>query len=121
MSLIRLFYRDYGIEFETPVYRIPRDSKIERLDDMGFRKGIPIKDRAIGIQPSCIAGELYYLPYILFNRSPGHLEDVVARFIEDKKARAREFISDHFAARGVSLDELLESRQAILEGADEEV
>ena len=110
ISMVRLFYKEFGIDFEIPVYEIPRDDKRRILGELGIRMGIPIRDRYLGIQPSCIPGELYYLPYVLFNKSPGHLESVVARFIDAKKAVARAYVEEHFRAQGRDLDTLLAER-----------
>lgn len=85
VSMVHWFYRDWEVEFFVPVYSVERDDKRAMLKEMGFRMGIPIKDRYLGIQPSCIPGELYYLPYILFNKSPGHEESTVAKYIAEKR------------------------------------
>jgi len=85
VSMIHWMYRDWGVEYFVPVYNLARDEKRRMLKEMGFRMGIPVRDRYLGIQPSCIPGELYYLPYVLFNKTPGHQEETVARYIASKR------------------------------------
>ena len=92
VSMIHWFYADWGVEFFVPVYSVERDDKRAMLKEMGFRMGIPIRDRYLGIQPSCIPGELYYLPYILFNKDPGHEENTVAKYISEKRQQLDEHI-----------------------------
>lgn len=94
VSMIRSMYRDWGVEYFVPVYTIPRDEKRAMLKKMGFYMGFPVRDRYLGIQPSCIPGELYYLPYVLFNKSPGHQEKMVARYIASKRKMVDEFVRD---------------------------
>jgi len=96
VSMVHWLYADYGIEYLVPVYGITRDEKRKRLREQGFFLGIPVLDRYLGIQPSCIPGELYYLPYILFNKAPGHDEETVARYISGK----RPVIDAYLAGRG---------------------
>ncbi len=100
LSLIRLFYADLGIHFFTPVYDLERETEQAELRRRGFRMGIQIMGRNVGIQPSCYAGLTYYLPYLLFNKPPDHDEANVARFIRDKGATTRELVGEWFAARG---------------------
>lgn len=108
VSMIRFFYEEYGIAFVTPVYDMPRNEERAMLKDMGFYMGFNVlKDRHMGIQPSCMAGELYYLPYVLFNKSPGHKEEVVAEFIAEKQKIAREHIRSYFAEKGLDVDVLV--------------
>ncbi|MBM4353010.1 MAG: hypothetical protein FJ109_04325 [Deltaproteobacteria bacterium] len=85
VSMIHWLYADYDIEYIVPVYGIGRDEKRAQLRREGYFMGIPLLDRYLGIQPSCIPGELYYLPYILFNKAPGHDEETVARYISEKR------------------------------------
>ncbi|MBM4387834.1 MAG: hypothetical protein FJ088_08855 [Deltaproteobacteria bacterium] len=92
VSLVKILYEDHGIQYIAPVYDISRDEKRKRLKEMGFRMGIPVRDRYLRIQPSCIPGELYYLPYILFNKGPVHEEKTVAKFIMDKREIVEEYI-----------------------------
>ncbi len=57
--------------------------------------GIAIGDRHIGIQPRCIPGELYYLPYLLFNKALEHEEMAVANFIAKKEKSAKSIIEEY--------------------------
>jgi hypothetical protein len=91
---VRRFYADWGIEFQVPAYDLPRAEKQKMLADLGFRMGIPVRDRYLGIQPSCIPGELYYLPYVLFNRDPGHRDEDVLDYIGRKRPLLDEAIRD---------------------------
>lgn len=85
LSMIARFYGDHGIRFAPTDYDVPRDEKRAFLKLSGFRMGLPIRDRYLGIQPSCVPGELYYLPYLLLGRPPVHPERAVARFIREKR------------------------------------
>jgi predicted subunit of tRNA(5-methylaminomethyl-2-thiouridylate) methyltransferase len=85
VSMVHHLYRDWGIDYFVPVYHVSRDEKRRMLRDEGYFMGVPLLDRYLGIQPSCIPGELYYLPYILFNKAPGHEEETVARYIASKR------------------------------------
>jgi hypothetical protein len=122
ISMIRFFYEEYGVAFVTPVYDMPRSEEREMLKMMGFNMGLKVlKDRHVGIQPSCMAGELYYLPYVLFNKSPGHKEEVVAEFIAEKQAVCRQHIADYFAEKGLQVEDLvqrLRDRATALGGAE---
>jgi signal transduction histidine kinase len=85
LSLVSHFYQDNGISFEPTDYDLGRDAKRELLKTSGFRMGIPLRDRYLGIQPSCVAGELYYLPYLLLKRPPRHPERMVAEYITSRR------------------------------------
>ena len=100
VSMIHWLYRDWGIDFFVPVYTMERDEKRAMLKEMGFFMGIPILDRYLGIQPSCVPGELYYLPYILFNKAPGHDEETVARYIAMKRPLLEKVIGDATGKEG---------------------
>ncbi len=93
VAKIRGFYCDYGFPFRNPVYTDLREDSIKVLKRMGFRQGLRIRDRFLGIQPKCKPGELYYMPMILRGTEPDHDEQVVARFLDDKLAWARGHIS----------------------------
>jgi len=85
VSLIKTLYKEHGLEYLTPVYKIGREKKSRMLKKMGFFMGIPILDRYLGIQPRCIPGELYYLPSILFHKAPYHQNPHIYRFFNSKK------------------------------------
>lgn len=93
LSMVRAFYARHSIEFFTPVYEQEREQSRERLAEMGVRSGIAVLDRQLGIQPTCVAGELYYMPYLLFNKRVKHEDDVVARFIAAKLPIADEIVA----------------------------
>lgn len=122
ISMIRFFYEEYGIAFVTPVYDMPRNEERDMLKKMGFYMGLKVvKDRHVGIQPSCVAGELYYLPYVLFNKSPGHKEEVVAEFIAEKQQVCRQHIKEYFEAKGLKVEDMvarIRERAAALGGAE---
>lgn len=94
ISALRNIYRGYGIRYINPGFGVPREKKIELLKEKGFRMGIRIRDRFIGIQPKCIPGELYYMPGVLFNRFPNHCKKDVYRFINDKERIIGEYIKN---------------------------
>jgi len=94
VSLVMMFYEKYGIDYFVPVYNQTRQEKIKKLKSLKFHMGIPVKDRFLGIQPRCIPGELYYLPYILFNKALEHEKTIVTRFIEKKQQIAERYIKE---------------------------
>lgn len=96
VSLIMMFYERYNIDFFVPVYKQTREEKIKKLKELKFNMGIPIKDRFIGIQPRCIPGELYYMPYLLFNKALDHEKPLVVQFIKKKQEMAERYIEDYF-------------------------
>jgi hypothetical protein len=101
--LVREFYARYGIEYRTPVYTLSRESEIEFLEKEGFRMGLRIGDRFLGVQPKCHPGEIYYLPFLLFNQPPRHDEDKVARFLEEVQGTAHRLIQSWCDERGIPL------------------
>ncbi|MCZ7581871.1 MAG: 7-cyano-7-deazaguanine synthase [Deltaproteobacteria bacterium] len=101
INTIRAFYEEYGMEFETPVYDQSREESIKTLKAMGFKMGVRIGDRFLGIQPKCRAGELYYLPYLLLGTYPDHDEKQVIGFIRGKLDIARDWIDGHCRSVGV--------------------
>lgn len=111
LSLIRFFYEDLDVDFGTPVYEAGRDAKREALSRKGMRLGAQVMGRHLAVQPTCLAGELYYTPYLLFNKPVAHDEAEVARFIDGKQRIARELVAGHFEARGIRLDDLLVDRR----------
>ncbi|MFC1576254.1 hypothetical protein ACFL3J_01135, partial [Candidatus Omnitrophota bacterium] len=94
ISLIMGFYEKYNIDYSVPVYKQTREEKIKILKDLKFHMGIPIKDRFLGIQPKCIPGELYYMPYLLFNKDLEHKGPLVASFINEKQKIAEHYIKE---------------------------
>ncbi len=101
--MIREMYDRYGITYSTPVYTIPREEEIRILKEKGFRMGLRIGDRFLGVQPKCHPGELYYLPFLLLNQPPKHDEELVARFIEEKREVAHRIIVEQCGQRKISL------------------
>lgn len=99
LALVRALYARWGVAFSTPVYDIPRSEKRSFLDGLGFFRGLPVGDRAFFIQPRCIPGELYYLPFVLLGQTPRHDEEMVARFIRDKGVRLDAWLTTRLGAR----------------------
>lgn len=99
---IREFYARLGIEYRTPVYTIPRAEETAFLRQQGFRMGFRIGDRFLGVQPKCRPGELYYLPFLLFNQPPKHDPDRVTAYLDEKAEQARAFVVEECARRGVA-------------------
>lgn len=91
--MVRELYARYGIAYRTPVYTMPREEEIAFLKREGFRMGLRIRDRFLGVQPKCHPGELYYLPFLLFNQPPVHDEERVAAFLEEKSELAHAHIA----------------------------
>jgi len=114
LTLIRFFYERYGIDFGTPVYEMTRDESRELLEKWGLEMGVRVMDRHLGVQPTCIAGELYYVPYLLFNKRVKHDEATVASFIDEKQRICDGIVRDYFGGKGIELDELIADRAAQL-------
>lgn len=100
---IREFYARYGIEYRTPVFTTPREEEIEFLRKEGFRMGIRVRDRFLGVQPKCRPGELYYLPFLLFNQPPKHDAAPVVAYLDEKAEVAHAWVREACAQRGVAL------------------
>ncbi len=113
LSLIRFFYEDLSVEYGAPVYDATRDESRADLRRRGVRTGLTVLGRQLGVQPTCIAGELYYLPYFLLNKPVKHDEDKVAAFFEAKVPRAKEFVREGLRRRGLELDALLAARPTV--------
>lgn len=96
VAKVKGFYCEYGITFENPVYKIKRTESIEELKKRGFRMGLQIGDRFLGVQPKCKPGELYYMPLLLRGTPPAHNEQDIARYIDQKIDWARTYIDVHF-------------------------
>jgi tRNA U34 2-thiouridine synthase MnmA/TrmU len=95
ISLIGKFYEKYDENYFVPVYKQSRKEKIRELKTIGLRLGLQIGDRFLGVQPKCIPGELYYLPYLLFNKAMDHKESLVSNFIEEKIEFAQQYIKKY--------------------------
>ncbi len=102
-SLFRFrdFYAGFGIEFRVPVYQLPREQEIADLRRRGFRMGLRIRDRFLGVQPKCHPGELYYLPFLLLDQPPLHDPDQVSQFLSEKTAAARQYIERRCEVAGL--------------------
>ncbi len=85
LSLITHLYADHGVDFVTPVYAIDRPEKQRWLRENGFSLGLEIGGRHLGIQPTCHAGEVYYLSYVLFNKRVNHDDGAIARYIGSRR------------------------------------
>lgn len=101
---IHEFYARYGIDYRTPVYTIPRSEEIAFLRKEGFRMGFRVGDRFLGVQPKCRPGELYYLPFLLFNQPPKHDHDQIVDYLDEKAEIAHSWIVNECARRGLGLD-----------------
>lgn len=94
ISLVSDFYKQYEIEFNAPVYSITRAKKREKLANLGFKLGIKIMDRHIGIQPKCIPGELYYSPLLIMGKKPFHQTKEVYCFYKEKLPILKKYINN---------------------------
>ena len=91
---IKDFYAYNKIDYSLPVYNVPREEEIAELKKKGFFMGIRILDRHLGIQPRCIPGEIYYLPYILFKQPLRHAETDVRAYIRAKREKLQPMIDE---------------------------
>lgn len=110
LSILRYFYEDLGIEYGAPVYDVSRERSRAVLRDAGVRRGLTVLGRQLGVQPTCVAGELYYLPYLLLNKPVKHDEAQVAAFFESKLPRAREAVFARLRAQGLDGEQLVAER-----------
>jgi predicted subunit of tRNA(5-methylaminomethyl-2-thiouridylate) methyltransferase len=101
VHLIRRLYARWGVDFRTPVYTIPREEEIDYLKTQGFRMGFRIGSGFLGVQPKCRPGELYYLPFLVFNQPPVHDEDKVTAFIEEKGRAADAHLAEWCRRMGI--------------------
>ena len=93
LSLTYQMYADHGVEFTAPVYEMTRDEKRAWLKERGYNLGIQIGDRHLGVQPTCHAGELAYLSYVLFNKAVNNPEHGVAGYIESRRPFIDEWVT----------------------------
>ncbi len=114
LTLIRFFYEQYGVKFGTPVYEVRRDDSRQLVKKLGIKMGVQVMDRHLCIQPTCVAGELYYMPYLLFNKKVVHDEQTVAAFIDEKQKICDRIVRRYFKTKGVEVDDILASRKAQL-------
>ncbi len=103
---IKKFYKDYGINFETPVYSVPR-CDLELL-----KKGIKSEKQQIfygndNTQGGCHGSNfhtfylrLYYLPR--YGRE-AH-EKISSDYFREKLEFCRKYIDDYFSKKGIDLD-----------------
>ncbi len=115
LTLIHHFYEDLTVEFGTPVYNVRRAASKELIRSLDLNMGYEVMDRHLCIQPTCLAGELYYMPYLLFNKRVKHDEGEVARFIEKKSEICNKIIDAYFEKKGVVLRALLADRRQQIE------
>lgn len=92
---IQRFYQDHGLGYEAVDYSVTRAVKKAALVAQGFRMGIPLLDRHLGIQPRCIPGELYYLPFVLLGQAPTHPEEMVEAFIQAKRPLMDQMVREY--------------------------
>ena len=112
LTLIHHFYDDLTVEFGTPVYNVRRAESKALIRELGLNMGYEVLDRHLCIQPTCLAGELYYLPYMMFNKRVKHDEAEVARFIEKKAEICGRIVRAYFEKKGLDVDALLAHRRA---------
>ncbi len=110
LSLIDFFYEDHAVAYGAPVYDATRDESRDVLKEAGVRTGLTILGRQLGVQPTCVAGELYYLPYLLLNKPVEHNEENVAAFFEKKTPAAKLLVREGLASVGLDVDELIAAR-----------
>ncbi len=94
LSMVRAFYKRFDIDFFTPVYEQTREQSRKTLEKLGVRTGFKVMDRHLGVQPTCVAGELYYMPYLLFNKRVKHEDKVVMSFIAAKMPIAEKLVRE---------------------------
>ena len=110
LTMIDHFYDSMAVDFGTPVYEVSRQASKALIRKWDLNMGIEVMDRHLCIQPTCLAGELYYMPYLLFNKKVKHDERVVAQFIDEKAEICNRIIAEYFRKKGVDLQELLADR-----------
>ncbi|MBT5423687.1 hypothetical protein HOK76_04305 [archaeon] len=106
VKLIRKLYKKYGISFVTPVYNLKRKEEIKKLKELKFNMGyMQIMDRFLGIQPKCLAGEIYYLPNILFREKPKHDDKQIKLFFKRKSDFVDKTIKLHLMNNNLKFDD----------------
>ncbi len=100
--------------YRTPVYTFPREREIEELRRRGFRMGLRIGSRFLGVQPKCRPGELYYLPFLLLNQPPKHDEEEVAAFLREKREVVRAVITEWRETRACESNAFEAGRHGVL-------
>ena len=119
LSLIQFFYEDHTVDFGTPVYEVRREDSRRAIKELGLKMGVQVMDRHLCIQPTCLAGELYYMPYLFFNKPMKHDEPVVGKFIKEKTAICHQVMTEYFRRKGIDLEALLADRREQLAAAQE--
>jgi len=119
LSLIQFFYEDHTVDFGTPVYEVRREDSRRAIKELGLKMGVQVMDRHLCIQPTCLAGELYYMPYLFFNKAMKHDEPVVGKFIKEKTAICHQVMTEYFRRKGIDLEALLADRREQLDTAQE--
>jgi 7-cyano-7-deazaguanine synthase in queuosine biosynthesis len=95
VKIIKHLYKNHGIKFHTPVYNIPREESIKKLKKLKFNMGwFRVLDRFIGIQPKCFAGEIYYMPNLVFGKTPKHDNKEIYKFYLRKQNILEECIKN---------------------------
>ena len=115
LSMITHFYDSMTVEFGTPVYDVRRAASKDLIRELDLNMGYEVMDRHLCIQPTCLAGELYYMPYLLFNKRVKHDEAEVARFISEKAQVCNKIVERYFASKGVDVNDLLADRRRQIE------
>lgn len=112
IALIKSIYLRFNIDYKTPVYHISREDEINMLKKMKFNMGwFRILDRFIGIQPKCLAGEIYYMPNLVFGTKPHHENNEILSFFQRKSKIVEDYIKDYFNKQNIDI-ELLKSNLA---------
>ncbi|MCD6328655.1 7-cyano-7-deazaguanine synthase [bacterium] len=93
---LRSFYREFGIDFETPVYDMgSREKKFDLLAEKGVKStGIAVRDRNPGTQPICVTGNFIYFGSTFLGKHPHYDEEAVKAFLEEKTDVARRYINE---------------------------
>jgi predicted subunit of tRNA(5-methylaminomethyl-2-thiouridylate) methyltransferase len=99
VAKIKGFYCEYGITFDNPVYKKKRQDSIKALKTMGFKMGLQIGDRFLGVQPKCKPGELYYMPLLLRGTPPNHQEKMIGTYIDAKIEWARDYLNKNLGEK----------------------
>ncbi len=104
------FYGEYGIEFHAPLLErnIEKHQERRELLEAGMWIGYRFNRAVLGVQPLCIFG-LQHIMDILFHMHTTYDPYQVNRFFRDREEKMHAHIREHFRARGVNVETLVQS------------
>jgi len=126
----RTFADEYAVRFLTPTYEFgSREERRRLLGRFGFEidflsqdhsktlPGLMNKGAARRSQPVCVSGWLIHWKRNVLGKPVVQNEELTKNYVAGKQAGViREIIRDHFDAKGLNIDRLVEARRAEMGG-----